>query len=88
MLKTLENKQNIFYQSAETKKIYQSLFHVKSQDKDGYILATALFLKVNIPFRKVIVLSKDKELNLRCKLLGLIKLPAKRLRDICNKMKC
>ena len=69
MLKTLENKQNIFYQSAETKKIYQSLFHVKSQDKDGYILATALFLKVNIPFRKVIVLSKDKELNLRCKLL-------------------
>ena len=69
VLKTLENKQNIFYQSAETKKIYQSLFHVKSQDKDGYILATALFLKVNIPFRKVIVLSKDKELNLRCKLL-------------------
>lgn len=65
VMKTLKNQSNIFYQSAQTKNMYQRIFHVKSQDHDGYILAAALFLKVCIPFRKVILLSKDKELNLR-----------------------
>ena len=60
VMKTLKNQSNIFYQSAQTKNMYQRIFHVKSQDHDGYILAAALFLKVCIPFRKVILLSKDK----------------------------
>ena len=63
VIKNLDKKQNIFYQSMQTKKIYQTLFDVKNEDNDGYILATAFFLKINIPFRNVILLVKDKQLR-------------------------
>ena len=63
--KILQNKQNIFYQIAQTKKLYQTLFQIKNQDNDGYILATALFLKESFPFRKIVLLCKDKDLSSR-----------------------
>ena len=66
----LEKKQNIFYQIAQTKRLYQTLFQIKNEDNDGYILATALFLKERLPFRKIVLLSKDKELNSRFGLCG------------------
>ena len=66
----LEKKQNIFYQIAQTKRLYQTLFQIKNDDNDGYILATALFLKERLPFRKIVLLSKDKELNSRFGLCG------------------
>ena len=66
----LEKKQNIFYQIAQTKRLYQTLFQIKNEDNDGYILATALFLKERLPFRQIVLLSKDKELNSRFGLCG------------------
>ena len=79
VIKNLDKKQNIFYQSMQTKKIYQTLFDVKNEDNDGYILATAYFLKINIPFRNVILLVKDKQLISRCKLLEINTISCKNL---------
>ena len=69
--KELNYRMNIIYQGTETRKECKKMFQVKKGDNDGYILATAIFLKQSYPFRKIILLTNDKELKLRCKLFGI-----------------
>ena len=70
-MKTLGSMRNVVFQDYKTKQMYQKLFKLKYSDYDGYILSAALFMKLSYPFRKVILLSEDKELNIRCKVMGI-----------------
>lgn len=64
-MRTLKKMPNVFFQSYETKPLYHELFMLNQDDHDGYVLSAALFMKLSYPFRKVILLSKDKKLNIR-----------------------
>jgi len=69
--KKLNYNSNIIFQNAETRKVCKKMFQIKKGDNDGCILASAIYLKQCYPFRKVILLTNDKELKLRCKLFGI-----------------
>ena len=71
MMNKLENMKNVVFQSYKSKQMYKKLFKINNSDHDGHILSTALFMKLCYPFRKVILLSHDKELNIRCALIGI-----------------
>ena len=71
MEKKLNYNSNIIFQNAETRKVCKKMFQIKKGDNDGCILASAIYLKQCYPFRKVILLTNDKELKLRCKLFGI-----------------
>lgn len=67
----LMKMQNISFQSKETNKMCKKMFNLKKCDYDGHILAAALFVKECYPFRNVTLLTHDKELNIRCFLIGI-----------------
>ena len=71
VMNNLENMKNVLFQSYKSKQLYQKLFKLNHRDHDGHILSAALFMKLCYPFRKVILLSHDKELNIRCDLMGI-----------------
>ena len=71
MIKNLSRMSNVFFESYKNKQLYHNLFNIHRRDYDGYVLSAALFMKLCYPFRKVIMLSEDKELNMRCQLMGI-----------------